>query len=308
MYSVSDVLHGLRDPTAVIREANRLCHTQGRRREYNPRGIDVFGADWDNLILLDACRYDYFEACHDLPGRLEARTSRGGATYEFVRANFTDRTLHDVVYVTTNSWYVRLRDELGSELHDVIDLHLDPEGTYHDDEFKIVMPDTLAEQARAAADRYPNKRLLIHYIQPHHPFVGPTGREHFGHPSSALREVFDAAEDATLETLRRAYRENVEIALDSVAELLPDLPGKTVVSADHGEMLGERHDFLPMRDIGHHEGIYNEALTRVPWHVIEGNGRKRIVPEPPQSKPDIDAGRVERRLADLGYIVGDTED
>jgi len=304
MYSAADILHGLQSPAAMVREANRLCHTRGRRYDHNPAGVDVFEEDWDNLILLDACRYDYFEQYHDLPGDLETRTSRGGATYEFVRANFSGRTLHDVVYVTTNSWYVRLREELGSELHDVIDLHLDPEAKYHDDEFKIVMPDTLAETAREAADRYPEKRLLIHYIQPHHPFVGPTGREHFSHPSSALGEVFDAAESATIETLRRAYRENVEIAVGSVAELLPNLAGKTVVSADHGEMLGERHDYLPMRDIGHHEGIYNEPLTTVPWHVIEGDRRRRIVAEPPRERQDVDAGHIEDRLADLGYITG----
>lgn len=303
MYSVSEILDGIRSPRAVVREANRLCHTRGRRRSYNPHGVDLFAADWDNLILLDACRYDYFARIHDLPGRLESRISRAGATYEFVHANFTDQRLHDVVYITTNSWYERLRDTLGAELHDVIDLHLDPEGTYHDDRFKIVMPETLTREARKAAMRYPNKRLLIHYIQPHHPFIGPTGRETFTLASSALREVYEDANDATLRTLRRAYRENLEIVLESVQTLLEELTGKTVISADHGEMLGERHDFIPMRDIGHHRGIYNEVLTRVPWHVIDDGHRKHIEPDAPSERAPVDTEQVERRLADLGYIA-----
>lgn len=26
-----------------------------------PENIDVMATDWDNLLILDACRYDYFE-------------------------------------------------------------------------------------------------------------------------------------------------------------------------------------------------------------------------------------------------------
>jgi hypothetical protein len=39
--------------------------------------------DWDNLIILDACRYGAFERNNTIPGALEYRFSRGSMTGEF---------------------------------------------------------------------------------------------------------------------------------------------------------------------------------------------------------------------------------
>ena len=303
MYSLSDLRQGLTSPESTLRELNRLCHSRGRQYDHNPNGINVFDEDWDNLVILDACRYDYFAEQSTLPGHLEYRRSMGGNTREFVGANFRDRRLHDTVYVTANSWYLRLREDIGAELHKVIDLHMgDEDGEYHDDQFNIVPPEVLTSHAIRAAQEYPKKRLLVHYIQPHHPFLGPTGREYFNYPSSSLTEVIEKATDATVEDVRRAYRENLDIVLESVGELVAELPGKTVVSADHGEMLGDRHAYLPFRDFGHHRGVYNDVLTKVPWQVVETGSRKRIVPEPPrEGLQEVNVEQLERRLEDLGY-------
>jgi hypothetical protein len=303
MYTLEDLGRAIRSPKAVARELNRLYHTRLAQREYNPAGVNVFDEDWDNLIILDACRYDAFAERADLPGRLNHRQSRGAATYEFVRANFAGRQEHDTVYVTANSWYRRLCDEIGAELHDYIDLHMgDDDGSYHSDEFKVVLPDVVTEHAARIADEYPAKRLIVHYIQPHHPFIGPTGREHFTHDSSALEEVLREA-DASAELVQRAYAENLDIVLDAVKKLLPALEGRTVITSDHGEMLGDRHDLVPVRDFGHQNGLYNNTLTKVPWHVIKGDRRKEITAEPPREPDDVDLERLERRLSDLGYKI-----
>jgi hypothetical protein len=304
MYELSDLKRAVRSPRPVLRELNRLYHTRGHRYDHNPEGICIFEENWDNLIILDACRYDFFAEQSELPGELDSRVSQGGATREFVEANFAGQQRHDTVYVTANSWFLRLKDELNAELHEVVDLHLgDGEGTYHSEEFKIVLPDVLTEHAKETAERYPNKRLIVHYIQPHHPFIGPTGREYFQRHSSSLSEVIEHADRATPQLIERAYRENLDIVLESVADLLPSLPGKTVVSADHGEMLGERHEFIPMRDYGHHESIYTDVLVKVPWLVIENGPRKRIVSEVPAADEHVDVARIEERLADLGYVI-----
>lgn len=307
MYTLSDLKFAVQSPKSVLRELNRLAHTRLRTWEYNYDGICVFDEDWDNLIILDACRYDAFAARSDLPGRLEHRISRAGATREFVESNFSDRHLHDTVYLTANSWFQRLRNTIDSEVYKLIDLHMDdPDGRYHSEEFKVVPPDVLTEQAAEAVEEYPNKRLMIHYIQPHHPFMGPTGRKYFKHRTAHMNEVLNESDHMTPQLVRKAYTENLDMVLSSVAELLPSLPGKTVISADHGEMLGERHDFVPIRDYGHHPKMYNEVLTKVPWHVFENGDRKRIVPEEPEGEPkEVDIGRLERRLEDLGYKMGD---
>jgi hypothetical protein len=303
MYTLEDLTRAVRSPRAVARELNRLCHTRLASRSFNPAGIDIFEEDWDNLLILDACRYDAFAEQADLPGHLEHRISRGAATSEFVRANFTGRHEYDTVYLTANSWYRRLRSEIDASLHDYIDLHMgDEDGTYHSDEFRVVLPEVVTEQAKRVSKDYPDKQLIIHYIQPHHPFIGPTGREYFRANSSALEEMLRDAPEATPEIVVKAYYENLDIVLDAVGDLLPSLHGKTVVTADHGEMLGDRHEFVPIRDFGHQIGLYNEPLTKVPWHVVENGDRKKIVAEEPDGDDDdIELERLEQRLRDLGY-------
>jgi hypothetical protein len=302
MYTLSDLKFAAESPKSVLRELNRLGHTRLRTRDYNPDGICVFDEDWDNLIILDACRYDLFAERSDLSGTLEGRVSRAGATQEFIRSNFANRHLHDTVYLTANSWFNRVKKEIDSEVYKLIDLHLeDPDGRYHHDEFKVVPPDVMTEHAAEVAEEYPNKRLVIHYIQPHHPFIGPTGREHFQHHTASMSELIAESDGVTPALVRRAYAENLDIVLSSVADLLPSLPGTTVISADHGEMVGERHDFVPVRDYGHHPGIYNDSLTRVPWHIVESGSRKRIVPESPEDDEEVDVELLTQRLIDLGY-------
>lgn len=301
-YDLSDATQALQNPKSVAREINRLGHTRGRRYSYNPKGSSIFDADWDNLVILDACRYDAFVEQASIPGRTESRISRGGATFEWVRANFLDQVRHETVYVTANSWYQRLRDELGAEVFKLVDLHMgDADGSYHSDEYKVVLPDTMTDHAIEVAEQHPNKALIVHYLQPHHPFVGEYASEFSFQTSSSLNEVIER-NGASAELVREAYRENLDIVLSEVDRLLPHLPGKTVVTADHGEMLGDRHRYLPVRDYGHHEGIYNEALTKVPWHVHQNGSRKRIVAEQPaDEKSSADLEKLEERLERLGY-------
>jgi len=278
---------------------NRLYYTIRNRDGYNTDGIDVFEADWDNLLILDACRYDYFAALSTLDGTLESRISRASATREWVHANFTGRNLHDVVYVSANPNFRKVADEIDAEVHAYVDVWQDDylEG----EENTVVPPETVTEHALEAAEAYPNKRLLVHYVQPHYPFLGPTGEEHFD-PTATLEEIsreYDVADGR----LERAYRENVEIVLDEAERLLAALPGKTVVSSDHGELLGERLFPLPFHAYGHPMGIYMDELVEVPWHVHVNGDRKRIVPEAPIEEGEIDESAVDEQLRNLGYVA-----
>jgi len=71
----SRLSRALRTPILFCRHANRLYHRRFGRRECNEDGVDPFEADWDNLFILDACRYDMFERRAELPGRLERAES-----------------------------------------------------------------------------------------------------------------------------------------------------------------------------------------------------------------------------------------
>lgn len=161
-------------------------------------------------------------------------------------------------------------------------------------------PETVAEAARETLAENPNKRLLVHFIQPHYPFIGPTGREHFD--LDHLNFNWESHADVSAEVMRRAYRENLEIALPVVDDLLADLDGKTVVTADHGEAFGERDWPLPAKLFAHRLGHYADVLVDVPWLSYQNGDRRTIRADEPAG-PDhgVDDDVVEQRLADLGY-------
>lgn len=314
MYSAEEIKRAVRDPHRVFRECNRLYHTRGDIKPYNTDGIDIFGQDWDNLILLDACRYDYFEKYADLPGQVEHRFSRAASTQEFIKSNFTNKSIYDTVYVSGNGHYFRLKDEINADLFGEFDL-------VNSDDRRDVLPEErrdpdahqkseiITEFAKNCAEKYPHKRLLVHFIPPHHPFRGPTAREVFsdltseGQPSRLYELIRRGEVDISDETLRTMYREELEGVLPHVRELLNTLPGKTVVSADHGELLGDRCRPIPHKGYGHHAGLYVDELVKVPWHVSQNGDRKRIVSEQPsaenQDEPSQDD--IDEHLRALGY-------
>jgi hypothetical protein len=66
-------------------------------------GIKVMDEDWDNLIILDACRYDIFKNHSKFINQnIEKKVSQGSWTLEFIKSNFVGKSFHDTVYVTSN--------------------------------------------------------------------------------------------------------------------------------------------------------------------------------------------------------------
>lgn len=304
MYSLDGIKKGLAHPRFVLQEIDRLFYRRLRTWSYNEEGLDIFAADWDTMLLLDACRYDLFERAADLPGTSVAVESRGSATMEFLEGNFAGRTLLDTVYVTASPMLYRHRDEIQVQFHDVVNVWKD-DGW--DEEYRTVLPETVAEAALDAAEQYPNKRLLVHFMQPHYPFIGPTGREHFD-----LGRLDFQWEDAAVGSLgipddvvRRAYEENLDEVLPAVERLLARLDGRTVVTSDHGQMFGERLFPIPIREYGHPPGLYAEELVKVPWHVLDEGPRREIVAGEPEAESDAetdDSDVARQRLRELGYI------
>lgn len=309
-YSLKDLRTALQHPRSFPREFNRLYHTRLRRWEYNRAAPNIFEKDWDNLLILDACRYDAFERVYgefDLPGNLGWELSRGSSTMEFMKGNINGTDLTDTVYVTGTTMLYRnsvLDSHVKHNLHDVVDVW---EEAIEVDEWGI-RPDRMANEARAAAEQYPNKRLVVHFIQPHIPFIGEFGRERFGDVEGSLwrkqRRGDLGADDADL---WRAYMENLRMVVPAVADLLGDLPGKSVVSADHGQLIGERQRPLPFRDYGHPTGIYRDELVKVPWLEYDGGHRKRVEAGDSNTKydeknrDDLD-DKAEEHLRNLGYL------
>jgi len=165
--------------------------------------------------------------------------------------------------------------------------------------------------------------LIVHFLQPHVPLIGETGLkiyqriaaegdlsalsrggrgDRFGALNVQLYDIIESDEfDIDVADLRRAYVENLEIVLPSVDRLIRELDGKSVVSADHGELLGERLLPFTSRKYGHFEYLAAEQLRRVPWHVVDSDDRRRIVADAPIESARMDEEEVTEKLRVLGY-------
>ena len=111
-----------------------------------------------------------------------------------------------------------------------------------------------------------------------------------------------AASPADDETLRKAYRDTLEIALEALESRLDAFDGRTVITADHGEVLGERLAPIPVRWYGHPGGIYVPELVEVPWHVVSAGPRRHTTADPPVGVADADDEDVTESLRALGYL------
>lgn len=259
--------------------------------KYNTNGVDIFNEEWDNLIILDACRYDEFATNVELLGKLDSRISRGSHSREFIRGNFTQKSLHDTVYVSANGNYGNLKNEIDASITKFVFVERD------EVDGRTSHPTTVRQKAEEIFEEYPNKRLIVHFMQPHQPYLGPTGREM---PYYGGLMPTAGADGISHEEIIQAYRENIDLAVAEVEKLLKNLGGKSVVTADHGEILGERLHPVPIKWYGHPRGHYMEELVKVPWHVYEDGSRRRITSGEPQ-QDEYDLEEIDQHLKDLGY-------
>lgn len=279
-----------------------------RLRQDSP--TKVMEEDWDTLLILDACRYDMFEEANDLEGKLEHRISLGSTSEEFLERNFDGKEYFDTVYVNANP-YVPYLDLDEGTFHEVVNL-LDE----WDEGLQTVHPETVVEAAIEAHHRYPNKRLIVHFMQPHAPFIGPKGRHDETKGWDPNREDPSLQGETVWQHLRNeksvrsdelnqvweAYKENLEVVLEHVEELLPRLDGDTVITSDHGNLVGERLYPIPSKQrFGHPLGVYHPGLVRVPWFRIDGENSRLIRDDAPKSEESADREVTEERLRALGY-------
>lgn len=271
-------------------------------------GIHVIDEDWDTLILLDACRADDFREVHQLSGRLETRISRGVDSNQFIQRNFSGRELHDIIYVTANP-HVHILN--GDEFHKTITSPIER----FDPDIGTVRPEIMTEAAIRAHREYPNKRIIVHYMQPHDPPLGSTaeklreeyrisGPEGISDDTSDQARIMDLVSrgEITTNEARTAYQETLKIVLDEVKSLVEMISGKVVISADHGEHFGEQPYPLLGELYEHWQNPRTTELCKVPWFIIDDSTRRNITAEEIEADTSIVAEEtITEQLESLGY-------
>lgn len=284
--------------------------THNHRGYYRIEGrskISLMEEGWDQLVILDACRYDYFEKTYReyLNGKLRFALSCASDTREWMKSVFWNKH-NEIVYISANP-------HINSKGVDVANIGLDPGAYFYkivdvwdsgwDEYATTIPPEKVNDAAVAAKLAHPDKRLVIHYFQPHAPYLclvdyapesvlpsNDLGMSVSFLRNRVMREIWLALSrdfgllnrivwkirgmlfewapmrpiDVELRKVGRAgvvkaYENDLRRVLKCVARLLKHLPGKTVVTSDHGELLGEKNEW------GHRPYHHVHELIGVPY-------------------------------------------
>ncbi len=221
--------------------------------------------EWDVLIVLDACRWDAF--CEIYGKKVPFICSPGTWTGDWVKENFVygpnTGTLEDVLVVTGSPWNAPAYYEMNGWTYpfkDCISVFVDG----WDERLHTVLPATLTEACRKAVSEYHPKRLLVHFMQPHMPWIDYVQTHKI--TTDLVNDIWDMVEDGRIPLLeaRKAYEENLKLVLKEVWKLVAQLDGKIVITSDHGNLFGEYGLF------GHPARIGVPELVKVPWLELEG--------------------------------------
>jgi hypothetical protein len=284
----------------------------------NAKEIKIMEEKWDYLIILDACRFDFFSEIYEkyLDGKLAIKISPGCNTPQWFNNVFKEK-YDNIIYISANPYinskikiknvdakkhFYKIIDVWDTEWNDLL-------GTVHPREVNII--------TRKIINDFPNKRLIIHYLQPHEPYLNFNKKIGYPKPQVYLNNVligtntvkFKNLDDSNIyklmkyiaiiiigrkklsklrlkvskifnlkpinpmdaiqrvhgdNGLKKLYKENLEIVLSYVSELIQSLDGIIIVTSDHGELLGEDGYYGHGPSIPHD----NPYLRNVPWLKI----------------------------------------
>lgn len=272
--------------------------------------IDLMQEDWDYLVVLDACRYDYFSRLYSnyLKGDLQLALSPASDTREWIEKVFRNK-YKDVVYVSANPHINSMRVDVASNgfnARDHFPQIVDVWDFGWDEKARTIPPEEVNQATIKANLTHPNHRLIIHYLQPHAPYLclsdytsnsvlnfhdldmvihslrnGILQRlwqtlspesSFFTRMAWKLKRVFSQRSvirpiDIELrkigrEGLLKAYEYNLKSVLNCIKKLVKHLSGKIVITADHGELLGENNEW------GHRPYYHAPPLVEVPYLEI----------------------------------------
>jgi len=244
--------------------------------------------DFDNLIVLDACRYDVFKKFYNLfpniEGELHKIHSPGNNTLQTLYNVFDDEYDWDVVsaHPALNSYGIPPQmPGLENDTYTASEHFREIENLWEkseDGEMNAVKSEEVTKHIINSSKDYSKNTALIWLMQPHAPHTGSIKLQAGPHVcKSPLPFGYETPEDSSKLPIGReisslvhqSYKFNLFDALFEVSYLIHYLDGTTAVTSDHGEILfddGEK-DFY-----GHPTALKSEKLTTVPFiHVEEEN-------------------------------------
>lgn len=222
-------------------------------------GRHIYDHDWDVLVVLDACRYDMYR---DVVGAGESVLSVASTSTEWMDVTFDDKYENEIAntaYVSANPYSQRLDESRFGLVDHVWRGHWD-------DDLGTIPAGSVTDHGIVVARSEEFDRVIIHYMQPHFPFIG--GKQ-FGHLGRGAFDIGNGEGQNVWRMVERgaaapdevvdAYYDNLRYVSESVKTVLENVDGRVVISADHANALGEWNMW------GHRAYVPFRAVREVPW-------------------------------------------
>lgn len=224
-----------------------------KRPEYT-----VLDFEWKNCIIIDACRFDLYEK---VTGCSNYCISVGSNTQGWFDKTFENR-YYDIAYVSANPLISKYRQER-LQKERLKFFKMVPVWWFGwDADARGTDPEKVTKEALQVRRTYPDKKMIVHYLQPHKPFIGENPiNEQFG---EEIIGVWDQLRRniVSQERVWSGYEGNLRLVLKTVETLMEKLNGRTILSSDHGNMVGT------CKFYGHLPNVRLKGLVKVPFRVL----------------------------------------
>lgn len=311
-YEFSKKIYNERGLNGVISEGSSYMY-ESILRNMNPYIENeceyVLDKDWDVLIILDGCRVDLLEEIsneydfitdppHDTIYSCDSY-SKGWLEKNFTGNKYKEHRekMNDMVYISGNPFTDEVFD--GTEFK-----NLDQTWKYGWNNEDGYMPPEIITDRAIQEYRKSNSQMIVHYMQPHVPFVGENNlgyeiKSHsFGQTDENIkkRTPWELYRDGEIERNKiwNAYKNTLRYVLNSTQTLLNNIDSDNVViSADHGNGMGEKGIY------GHPRNIPTLEVREVPWIKTKAENIENYEP----TNYDEEENKLEKneQLKALGY-------
>ena len=282
--------------------------------------ISLVEEDWNFLAILDACRYDLFKKVYNEffnTGTLKKAISPSTGTPEYLVKNYTE-DYDDIIYISSvpfcnSKQEIRFRADDGTLWYFDARKHffkiIDAWDIGWSEKLGTVHPKMINRLFVKEYLNHPDKRFILHYLQPHNPYITMGGKSAYGvsmEKTKAAKTHLSLIDNRQLSILKwylrkrifgdeivwkirkmlgkppdscetvafyeggrnaikKVYMNEIKLVLEHVKMLIDSINGKWLITADHGERLGERHGWYG------HIGPRDKWVTEVPFFYIENN-------------------------------------
>lgn len=325
------------DAMSMLRKIQRSKVTTSTLRFFSKRtGENFYERDWDILIILDAARYDIVSEIsddYDYIDTVDKIRSRGSHSSEWCYNTFvTDHEKYDEDI--RNTHYITGNVIASLVLNGASDTDFLDDGSYVEEaasqeyehkrierlssyqpawkdsldmECEHIPPQSItARLLDILPNRRENDKYMLHYMQPHEPFVEADSERRNRWPNSKEDISMFNMSDNDYNQLMQNYKDNHRYIFDHLRIIMNQIDNDldVAISADHGnitnKVLGVPYTF------GHPNYVFfSKQLRNVPWIEVDQSKSRDPIREWDEIEVDKASNHTDEevidRLESLGY-------